>query len=129
MEDSNNNDENSYSKSDDRILSCIKKTELLKPSTCMFKCNLPKCIFTTYYRGKMESLVPCVRCLRCFHFTCQYDEDIQLFDHVINDNFNDGTKICHDCCLEYYNLRLQSKTDRSQRTSVFKQITQLQEEL
>ena len=88
----------------------------------MFKCNFPKCIFTTDDGGTKESLVLCVRCLRCFHFTCQYDEDTQLFDHVVNDNFNDGTKICHDFCLEFYELRLQSKTDRPQRTSVFKQI-------
>ena len=64
LEDSNNYDEDSCSKSDDRISSCIKMTELLKPSTCMFKRNFPKCIFTTNFRGKMEPLVQCVRCLR-----------------------------------------------------------------
>ena len=88
----------------------------------MFECNFPKCIFTKIFSGKMEPLVPCVRCLSPFHFVCQHDEDIAVYDHVINDNFKDGTKICHDCCLEFYNLRLQSKTDRPQRTSVFKQI-------
>ena len=88
----------------------------------MFECNFPKCIFTKIFSGKMEPLVPCVRCLGPFHFVCQHDEDIAVYDHVINDNFKDGTKICHDCCLEFYNLRLQSKTDRPQRTSVFKKI-------
>ena len=109
LEDSNNYDEDSCSKSDD------KKTELLKPSTCILKCNFPKCIFTRIFSGKMEPLVPCVRCLSPFHFVCQHDEDIAVYDHVINDNFKDGTKLCHDCCLEFYNLRLQSKTDRPQR--------------
>ena len=88
----------------------------------MFECNFPKCIFTKIFSGKMEPLVPCVRCLSPFHFSCQHAEDILKYDNVINDNFKDGTKICHDCGLEFYNLRLQSKTDRPQRTSVFKQI-------
>ena len=122
LKDSNNNDEVSCTKSDDSISSCDKKTGLSKPGNYNFTCDFPKCIYTTDYGGKLKPLVPCVRCLRCFHFNCQYDEDIQLFEHVINDNFADGTKLCHDCCLEFYELRLQSKTDRPQRTSVFKQI-------
>ena len=115
LEDHNNYDEDSCSKSDD------KKTELLEPSSCMFKCNFPKCRYTGDFSGKMESLVPCVRCLSPFHFSCQHVQYF-FFDGVINHNFKDGTKLCHDCCLEFYNLRLQSKTDRPQRKSAFQRI-------
>ena len=40
----------------------------------------------------------------------------------MKDNFADGTKLCHDCCLEFYELKLHSKTGRPQRTSVCKKI-------
>ena len=93
-----------------------------KPRNCNFTCNFPKYIYTTDDGGTKEPFIDCVRCLRYFHFNCQFVEDTRLFEHVINDNFADGTKLCHDCCLEFYELRLQSKTDRPQRTSVFKQI-------
>ena len=72
LEDNNNYDEDSCSKSDD------KKTELLEPSSCMFKCNFPKCRYNGDFSGKMESLVPCVRCLSPFHFSCQHVQDFFL---------------------------------------------------
>ena len=118
LEDSDNNDEVSCTKSDDSISSCAKNTGLSKPGNC----NFPKYIYTTDDGGTKEPLVDCVRCLGRFHFNCQYVEDTACFNDVINDNFVDGTKLCHDYCLEFYNLRLQSKTDRTQRKSVFQRI-------
>ena len=122
LEDSNNNDEVSCTKLDDSISSCAKKTGLSKPGNCNFTCNFPKFIYTTDDGGTKEPLVYCVRCLICFHFNCQYVEYSECFNDVINDHFADGTKICHDCCLEFYELKLHSKTGHPQRTSVCKQI-------
>ena len=55
-------------------------------------------------------------------FNCQYTKDSEFFNHAINDNFVDGTKLSYDCCLEFYELKFHSKTGRPQRTSVCKQI-------
>ena len=30
-----------------------------------------------------------------FHFNCQYTKDDEFFNHAINDNFVDGTKLCY----------------------------------
>ena len=49
---------------------------------------IPKCIYTT---NKDEPLVDCVRCMRRFHFNCQYAKDNDSFNDAINDNFVDGT--------------------------------------
>ena len=116
LEDRYNNDEVSCTKLDDNISSCAKKTGLSKPGNCNFPCNFPKFIYTTDDGGTKRPLDDCVRCLRCFHFNCQYVEDTQLFSNVINDNFAYGTKLCHDCCLVFYESKLHSKTGRSQRT-------------
>ena len=118
LEDSDNNDEVSCTKSDDSISSCAKNTGLSKPGNC----NFPKYIYTTDDGGTKEPLVDCVRCLRRFHFNYQYVEDTECFNEVIHDNFADGMKLCHDCCLEFYELKLHSKTGRPQRTPVCKQL-------
>ena len=86
-----------------------------KSGGCNFPCNFPKCIYTT---NEDESLVDCVRCIRRFHFNCQYAKDNESFNHAINDNFIDGTKLCYDSCLKFYELKFYSKTGRPQWTSV-----------
>ena len=77
LEDSNNNDEVSCTKSDDSISSYAKKTGLSKPENCNFPCNFPKCIYTMDDGGTKEPLVDSVRCLGRFHFNCQYVEDTE----------------------------------------------------
>ena len=118
-EDSSINDESLFTKSDSSELSYVIKTGLSKSGGCNVSCHYPKCIYTT---NEDEPLVDCVRCMRRFHFNCQYAKDNKSFNHAINDNFIDGTKLCYDCCLECYELKFHSKTGRPQRTSVCNRI-------
>ena len=64
----------------------------------------------------------CVRYIRRFHFNCQYAKDNESFNDAIIDNFVDGTKLCYDCCLEFYELKFHSKAGRPQRISVYEHI-------
>ena len=87
--------------------------------SCNVSCNFPKFIYTT---NEDEPLVYCVRCQRSFHFNYQYAKYSESFNDEINDYFIDGTKLCYDCCLKFYELKFYSKTGRPQHTSVCKQI-------
>ena len=100
-----------YIKSDSIESLRVIKTGLTKTGGCNFPCDFPKCIYTT---NEDEPLVDCVRWIRRFHFNCHYAKDNESFNHAINDNFVDGTKLCYDCCLEFYELQFNSKTGRPQ---------------